>query len=398
MFTKFRLTSIFIALSGLLPLTSFAENGVIHLENGIDLTPSLVLGYQHNDNLLHAQDTELDSPQTRITTALLAELKSGRTEYTLDYEGNWGQYNDSSTDNYDNHFVMFSVDTVASESNELGGKILYNRFHEQRGKGVSQGLGTFLSEPLELESRGGEITWKYILSPERVWVDVSVNYLATDYKTAIALTEGKDRDNLTSQLTFSWMTGTESSLFLQGRHSKIDYDDDHLAGPGRDGDDYRALVGVRWQRGELGAGSFSVGYQNKQFDNPFREDFNGLSWELGLEWNPLDRLALQIESSRASVEPPLDGDYIRQILHDVGVSYDFSELIALQLNYHYLDQQYFGIARDEDTNSYSAELSYEFRSNIVLVLSAGREDKSSSLDGFSYEQNLIGLEVRLGLK
>ena len=355
MFTKFRLASTLIVLSGVLPLTASAENGTIHLENGIDLTPSLVLGYRNNDNLLYAQDIELDTQQTRIGAALLAELKSGRTEYAFNYEGNWLQYNDSSTDNSDNHFLSFSIDTAASESSGLSARILYNRVHEERGQGISQGIATTLLDPVEYEDKGGELGWKYTLLADKVWFEAGISYLATDYKTQIELTDGKDKDTLTSQLSFHWVTGNESSVFLQGRHTKIDYDDDHLAGPTRDGDDYRALVGLRWQRGELGAGSIGVGYQNKKFDSPVREDFNGLSWELGLEWNPLDRIGFQIESSRASVEPPLNGDYIRQILHDLGVSYDLSEFLALQFSYRYLDHQYIGVDRDEDTSTYGVE-------------------------------------------
>lgn len=398
MFTRFRLTPTLFVLSGVLPLTAVAENGTIHLENGVDLTPSVILQYGNNDNLLHAEDSELDTQQSRVSAALLAQFKSGRTEYALEYQSRFGQFQDSSADNYDDHEIQLSIDTVASEYSELEARFFYSRLHEKRGQGLSQGLGATIAEPIEFEDKGAELSWKYSILADKAWLEARVNYLATEFKSDIALANGKDRGNLTSQLGFHWVTGTQSSIFIQGRHTRIDYDDSDNAGPSRDGDDYRALVGVRWQRGELGSGSFGIGYQNKRFDNPLREDFNGLSWEVGVEWNPLERVSFQLDSSRASVEPPLDGDYIKQVLHIGKVGYDFSEFVTLLFNYRYLDQQYIGIDRNEDTSSYGAELWYEFRPNIMVVLSATREDKNSSLDDFSYDQNVIGLEVRLGLK
>ena len=107
---------------------------------------------------------------------------------------------------------------------------------------------------------------------------------------------------------------------------------------------------------------------------------------------------LELDSSRASVEPPLDGDYVRQVKHQVALNYQLSEALLLNTHYQYQDDRYVGIERNENITSYGAEVAYDFRSNVVVALIAQREEKDSSLEGFSYEQNLVGLQVILGVK
>lgn len=375
MFIKSRLASTLLLVTAVQSHVSHAEMGTIQLENGIDLTPTLKLDYWQNDNLLFAQDDELDSGQSLITTSLLAELKRGRTEFAFDYEGRWGNAQDSSIDRYDDHLLQLRIDTVPSESSELTSRIYYSRLHEPRGQGISQGFGVTLPEPIEYVDKGGELGWVLSFLSERFWLDTLIALQATEYQNATELTSGLDRDNFTSQLALHMETGSGSSVFLQGRYTKIDYDDGQSGGISRDGDDYRALIGMRWQRGELGAGSIGVGYQDKRFESDLRQDFTGLSWEVGLEWNPVERVNLGFDSSRASVEPPLNGDYIRQINHGLRIDYEFTDRLSFTTNIQYLDQKYVGVERDEETTTYGGELSYEFRSNILFALNFTRQEK-----------------------
>lgn len=396
---KLRLVTAAVAVTSFLPFHSLAENGQIRLENGIDLTPTLTLGYWNDDNIIRSERNRFDSGLARVGVGLLSELKAGRTEYQLHYQGDWGSFQDSSIDNYDDHRIDFGFNTVVSEANELAFNVHFLRGHESRGEGLSQGtVAETLSEPVEYENKGFKVDWTYHFLVERVWLEALSQYSDTEYKNTPILSDGRDRDELTTQASIYWQAGTGSSFFIQGRHTLIDYDDDFLGDLSRDGDDYRLLVGVRWQRGDLGYGTIGVGYQNKKFDEDRRENFNGFSWEIGLAWNPLDRLGFELESSRASVEPPLDGDYIRQISHALSMDYEFSERLSLSSHIDYLDQNYVGFEREEERTSYGVSLVYAFQTNILLSLIAEREDNDSSLDDFSYEQNLIGLEVTLGLK
>lgn len=396
---KLRLVTAIVAVTGFLPSHSYAENGKIKLENGIDLTPSITLGYWNNDNIIRSESNRFDSGEARVGTGLLAELKRGRTEYRLSYEGTWGSFNDSSTDNYDDHRIDFGFDTVASEANDLSVNFHFLRAHEDRGQGLSQGtVAEMLSEPVEYENSGFELDWVYHFLVDRLWLEATSRYSDTEFKNTEFLANGRDRDELTTRASINWRAGTGSSFFVQARHILIDYDDDFLGELSRDGDDYQVLAGLRWQRGDLGYGTIGVGYQNKQFDEDRRENFTGFSYEVGLAWNPLERLGFELESSRASVEPPLDGDYIRQISHALSMDYQFSERVSLSTHIDYLDQNYVGFEREEERTNYGVSLVYSFQTNILLSFIAEREDNDSSLENFSYKQNLIGLEVTLGLK
>jgi|GEM_PF-5853292 len=398
MHTKSGQVASLLLLTGLIPTTVFAKSGAIQLENGVDITPEVTLDYSHNDNLLFAETDELEAQETIVTTAATAELIRGRTEYVLSYESRWGFFDNSSTDDYDDHFLRFDIKTVASDNDELGASFFYQRLHERRGEGISQSFGADLPEPIEYDFAGVDVNWVYSISSERIWLESAFNYNEKSYQNQPDLTIGRDINTLKLQSALFWRTGKGSSVFINGSYTDFDYQGEDPNVLTRDSEEYRALLGIRWARGDLGAGSIGVGYQNKQFATDQREEFSGLSWSAGMEWNPFPRLKLSLDSTRASVEPPLDGDFIRQVLHIVESDYEISEQLMAGINFRYLDQTFFGIERNEDTTIYGVDLAYKFRSNIILTVYYNRQDKESSLAGFSYEQNVVGLQVKLGLK
>lgn len=398
MHTKTGQVASFILLTGLIPTAVFAKSGAIQLENGVDITPEVTIDYSSNDNLLFAENNELDAQETIVTTAATAELTSGRTEYALSYESRWGFFDNSSTDDYDDHFLRFGIKTVASGNDELGASFFYQRLHERRGEGISQGFGADLPEPVEYDFSGVDVNWIYSISAERIWLESALSYNEKSYQNQPELTIGRDINTLKLQSSLFWRTGKGSSVFINGSYTDFDYQGEEPNTLTRDSEEYRALLGIRWARGDLGAGSIGVGYQNKQFATDLREDFSGLSWSAGMEWNPFPRLKLSLDSTRASVEPPLNGDYIRQILHIIESDYEISEQLIAGFNFRYLDQAFIGIERNEDTTTYGVDLAYQFRSNIIVTVYYNRQDKDSDLAGFSYEQNVVGLQVKLGLK
>lgn len=398
MHTKSGQVASLLLLTGLIPTTVFAKSGAIQLENGVDITPEVTLDYSHNDNLLFAETDELEAQETIVTTAATAELIRGRTEYVLSYESRWGFFDNSSTDDYDDHFLRFDIKTVASDNDELGASFFYQRLHERRGEGISQSFGADLPEPIEYDFAGVDVNWVYSISAERIWLESAFNYNEKSYQNQPDLTIGRDINTLKLQSALFWRTGKGSSVFINGSYTDFDYQGEDPNTLTRDSEEFRALLGIRWARGDLGAGSIGVGYQNKQFATDQREEFSGLSWSAGMEWNPFPRLKLSLDSTRASVEPPLDGDFIRQVLHIVESDYEISEQLMAGINFRYLDQAFFGIERNEDTTTYGVDLAYKFRSNIILTVYYNRQDKESSLAGFSYEQNVVGLQVKLGLK
>lgn len=398
MHTKLRRVASLFLLTGLISTSVFAKSGTIHLENGIDITPEVSIDYSTNDNLLYTETDQLSVQELIMTTSAVAGLKYGRTDYALSYESHWGTFDGSSTDNYDDHFLRFDVNTVASDNDELGASFFYRRLHERRGSGLSQSFGADLSEPIEYDITGIDVNWMYSIAPERIWLENEFNYNQKAYQSQSDLTVGGDINTFKVESALFWRTGKGSSVFINGSYSDFDYQDEDPALLSRDSEEYRALLGIRWMRGELGSGSIGVGYQRKNFATDEREKFSGLSWSVGVEWHPLTRLSFSLNSTRASVEPPLDGDFIRQILHIINSDYYISDQLSAGLNFIYLDQEFVGIDRNEDSSTYGIDLAYELRSNILLTLYYNRQDKTSNLAGFSFEQNVVGLKVKLGLK
>lgn len=398
------LSRIVLITTGAFAPVVFAKQGAIEFENGIDFTPTVALSYWQNSNVIHTETNPIDSNLFRVNVSAVAELQSGRSDFVIFYRGELGQYESSPEDDFENHRLQFKFDTAASKHSEFKTLVFYDELVSDRGDGLTEGLGDTLDGPVEYTDYGAQFMWRYFLVYERYWFDAQALYFNRAYHNGSPYTDGRDRVEMGFRATFFRAVSTGSTWFVQARYNQLDYDDEDPDFPvgfivtSRDAVDINLLAGIRWQRNVLTYGSIGVGYQNKTYDSPERQGFKGLTWELEAFYSPIERVEIQLNSTRAAVEPPLVGDYVKQVTHALVASYKFRERIEFFADFEYFDEQFIGFDRKEDTSLYGVGIEYEWRSNIKFRLRAQREDKHSNLEGFTYDQNIIGLQVELGLK
>ena len=381
-----------------------AKRGAIALDNGIDFTPTVALSYWQNSNIARSENNPFESNLSRLNVSAAAELQIGRSDYVLFYRGEFGRYQDSPADDFDNHSLQFKFDSTLSEGVEVKSLFFYDDKVRDRGDGLTEGVGDLLDGPVYYTDFGAQFRWRYVFVEKRYWFDIQTLYFNRTYQNGVPYTNGRNRVEMGGRATFLRAVGNGSIWFAQVRYNQLDYDDDDPDFPpdftvtNRDAVEAALVGGIRWQRDELSHASLGLGYQTKTYKNPEREGFSGLTWEVELGYSPVRQLELLYESTRAAVPPPAVGDYIVQLFHIGQISYRFRDRIKLMLDFEYFDEQYVGFDRKEDTSLYGIGIEYTWRSNIKFLLQAQREDKHSNIAEFTYDQDVVGLQIQLGLK
>lgn len=381
-----------------------AKRGAIALDNGIDFTPTVALSYWQNSNIAHTENNPFEASLSRLNVSAAAELQVGRSDYVLFYRGELGRYQDSPADDFDNHSLQFKFDSTLSEGVEVKSLLFYEDMVRDRGDGLTEGVGDLLDGPVYYTDYGAQFRWRYVFVEQRYWFDIQTLYFNRTYQNGVPFTNGRNRVEMGARASFFRAVSTGSAWFVEARYNQLYYDDNDPDFPpgftvtNRDAVEAVLLGGIRWQKGELSRASLGIGYQNKTYRNPEREGFSGLTWEVELGYSPVRQVELFYKSTQAAVPPPAVGDYILQLFHIAQFSYKFRDRIKLILDFEYFDEQYVGFDRAEDTSLYGFGIEYAWRSNIKFILQGQREDKHSNIAGFTYDQNIVGLQIQLGLK
>lgn len=383
---------------GSLSASVFAyEPQSIPLDNGINITPTLGVTFKQDDNILFQPENEQDSFITLFTPSIIASLDDGVNQYGLTYVGNKGIYASSSDDNYFDHYVALTSALSLSELSSVDAGLTYNKGHEPRGTGVTEGAGDNIAEPVEFSDYNVYGVWNYGLSSSNGSFEFRADYYDKKYDNFRQLTASKDYSSTSFGTTFFYQTGAGGELFAEARFSNIEYDFISAGEASRDSDDTRLFVGVKWEATALTTGSFRLGYQQKDFVDGTRKDFDGLSWEGEVVWSPLSYSQVTVMTSRASKDPNVVGDYIKETNNYIAWQHALTERIGFNASYNYIDENYEGVTREDTTDIFTVGASYDFSRNAYVTASFSRMDKSSNAANISFEQNVFSLGVTIGL-
>lgn len=369
----------------------------IPLDNGINITPTLGVTFKQDDNILFQPANEEDSFITLFTPSIAASLDDGVNQYGLTYIGNKAIYASSSDDNYFDHYLALTSALSLSELSSVDAGFTFNKGHEPRGTGVTEGAGDNVAEPVEFSDYKLYGVWNYGLSSSNGSIELKADYYDKEYDNFRELTASKDYSSVTFGGTFFYQTGAGGELFAEARYSDIEYDTISTGDVSRDSEDTRLFVGVKWEATALTTGSFRLGYQQKDFAAAGREDFDGLSWEGEVVWSPLSYSQVTFMTSRASKDPNVVGDYIKETNNYLAWQHALTERVGINASFSKLEEDYVGVTRKDTTDTISVGASYDFSRNAMVNASFARMDKSSNAANISFEQNVFSLGVTIGL-
>ncbi|WP_423186153.1 outer membrane beta-barrel protein [Alishewanella sp. d11] len=367
----------------------------IKTESGIDFTPLLQAKLSHDSNIASASENEQSSWILEITPALLMSMAQGANQYSLNISAAKGNYFSSSLDNYLDFFIDTNALIDINQSNRLSLTSQYVSGHENRGTGVSEGLGGSQAEPVEFDTFriNGYYEYGALSTPARI--RFLAGYFDKEYTNFEIQTRFRNFDTLSFGTIFFYDTQATTRLVAEITQENLRYD---LVDPSgnRDSDTRKYRIGIDWEATALTSGTLRIGYQDKDFVTNEREDFGGLTWDASVAYQPLSYSTFRVTTGRAAKDPNVEGDFVKESKYGVNWQHNWSDFLSSTLSYNYTHEKFTGITRTDKLNSYGIAVDYLLLPNVQLALGAAINDKTSSVPTIQFDKTVFSISVRAG--
>lgn len=368
----------------------------IQTESGFDITPLLSTGLKYDNNIASTSSNETDSWILSLVPSIRAVLDDGVSKTELSAAAFNGSYFDSSSDNFTDVLLGALFDTSLSEQGKINLKADLVWGHEDRGTGITEGLNTNQDHPTRFNTQTASGYYEYGSTKAPARVRLGTKYYNKDYMNQREVTQYRDYDSLLGGINFYYDTRSGTAAVLQSSVEDISYDFTDPEAP-RDSRDTHVKVGAEWQITAITSGDAKIGYQNKKFDDSSREDFSGLAWTINANWSPLTYTNFNLGTGRRAKDPLQDGDYVKETTFDLGWTHNWTESVQTQLRFNRMEEDYVGVSRKDEGDSYTASVKYAFRRFIDITFFSTVTDKTSSVPGIEFDRTITGLSFDFSL-
>ncbi|MDP4983851.1 outer membrane beta-barrel protein [Pseudoalteromonas tunicata] len=373
------------------------EPAGFNTESGIVITPLLNVGVKNDNNIFSQPANEESSAILTVDPTVNFLLSDGINSYSVDAGLKSATYFSSSDDNYLDGFLAFDMHLEPSSQSRFDLNADLNWVTEPRGTGITEGLGDSVDEPLNYSEQILAATYEFGALSTNGKLAFDARYYNKGYSNFEAVTQYREYDSFLLGTTLSYNTGAATDLFLELSKDAIRYEKVEAGRASLSSDDYRALIGVKWEATALTTGSAKIGYQNKDFESDSRANFSGLSWNAGITWQPLTYTLIDFSTSRAARDPSVEGSYIKESVHTLGWTHGWNQQLNTRLGVSYTKEDYSGVVRKDDTTTYSASATYALFRWVDVGVFADFIDKNSTRDTIYFDKTVVGVNFTFAM-
>lgn len=360
---------------------------------GFDVTPTVDVGLRYDDNVTRANTDEISSWSRIIAPQVSMVSSLGASQVNLGYRLVNETYFSSQEDNYTDHFFVADVDLELNARNRIKASMQFEDGHEERGSGYSIGSGVALTSPDLYKQTQFDILYSYgaFNAEGRLDVNLNIRDLNYDIDTPAYLV----RDRKLSELggTFYYRVGATTDVTFDASFTEVDYKYAADITNPLDSSNSSYLVGLKWEATAQTSGFAKIGYQEKDFDSAFREDFDGIDWAAGVLWAPVDYASLELVTKADTNETNGEGNFIRGRTHSLEWRHKWLERVRSSASITWNNNRYEGELVDgfdirSDDNLYlRASVYYQFRRWLNFELGYRFDQRDSNRTGIDYDRN-----------
>lgn len=375
------------------PIVSFISVNALALEPAsisagpLKVIPQVNVQIGHDDNIYSTETDTVDSVITVINPSVQVLLEKGLDVYSLNYAVKQGLYEQDSADNYTDHDLSAQAKLDFNIRNRLELLARYLKTHEERGSGLNQGAAaTTNPEPVEYHENTLSAKYSFGGLEAKGRIEVAGQLVDREYDNFRAQTEGKDRKTLSTSATFYYRVMPKTSLLFEVNYEDIDYD---LAAITLDSVETEYLLGATWDATAKTTGIIKVGYAEKDFDSAAREDDDGLSWELSMQWAPKTYSVVSFVTSKEEEETDGTGNYIDTTSWSLNWQHDWTDRVVSRASYGQSDSDYVNSSRKDESTNYGLGVTFKMHRWLDLGLDYNYSDRDSNIADTDYDKNTV---------
>ena len=234
----------------------------------------------------------------------------------------------------------------------------------------------------------------------KLWPNGALGAKGTElkYQNFDEYTQYRSYDQYDYDGTFFWKVAPRTDLLVEMRYADVEYDKT-IPGPlgSLDSEEYNYFVGAAWEATAKTSGSVRVGAFDRQYDSSGRDDDDGFSWEVDVNYMVRTYSRLNLESRRYSEETNGLGDAVDSNITTLSWMHDWSSRSSTELSLGGGQQDYTGTIRTDDVYDVNASYTFALRRWVDLGAGYRLEDRDSDLSNFDYTRNEVYLDFKLSL-
>ena len=393
---------ILVALVGLVASQfAFAANQPESVAVGpMAFTPTLAIEESSNDNIFSQSDATGTKPSliTRVSPRLQLSAQQNANQYAITYLGDYGNYDSSPNDNYDDH--TFSADALLSPTDMSTFKLsaAFAKLHDARGQGSSEGtIALSRTGPDKYDAHQVAGTLNLGIEGAPVSFEVSLKQVIVGYINNRVETQFRDRKNNDFDLRVYGNVTGKTKYFAEYGQKNIKYKHLPLYGDSLNSTEDSGYVGAEWEITGKTTGSAKIGYIKKNFDAASWTDQTIGAWQVQIVWQPLTYSTVTLTSSKQPQETNGTGSVIISTNNDVAWDHDWNDRVHSHVDAGFGRETYDNDPRTDDRSFYSMGVNYDLRRWVNLDLSYSYDSRNSNFDQFDYNRNIWAFTVSASL-
>ena len=368
----------------------------IALGNG-RLSPEFRLEAFYDDNLTFAATNQIESFSTLFEPGVGYELRGAKKRFFADYRLSGAIYENSRRDDYIDHRALLGYEYTPTSRVSVGVDGEYFDSRDPRGTGAAEGSGLIQTTPDEWHHLRLGANLAYGASTARGRLEADVAFTNKDYDNNRNVTAVRDREDIAATGRFYYRILPKTSLLLEGRATRYEYDRTAPNSASLDGTTSQALLGITWRGTFKTTGTAQFGYSRKDFDADARRAGEAFSWELGVEWRPKSYSIFNLNTARNFQETNGVGNFIINDSVALSWAHSWNTRFRTTLNMRYARNDFEAdtTGRADALLSMGASVVYAPGDHLEIGAGYVYDERDSNQDTFDYERNIARIFATL---
>lgn len=353
------------------------------------LSLALTAGIGYDDNVFRTENNTRSDSFWILQPRVYLNGLAGKHSYVLGYEGDYADYFDYSSEDFDDHRIF--ADGVVDISRKLDLKLgaQYWWSHDPRGS-----LGNRIFVPGDLDTWEEYVVDGSLVIGREITRAQIIPSLAFSGRTYTNNNQGiRDYNRQDYGLRGRWRFTPRLYGLADVGYAVIDHTDPSNL---LDRSETEFLVGVGWLATAKTSGEAMFGILNRDFDNPLYGSTNSPTWDIRIHWDPKPYSKVTVFAQRLSEE---NAGGVGSFLADTyGVLWNhaFSERLMLDTGLDYTVAKY-DSPREDDYYGFDIRLTYGLTRWLDVSGIYRYLGRRSNVPGIDYDDQTVVLEFTAGL-
>jgi polysaccharide biosynthesis protein VpsM len=382
-----------LCVAMLIQISALAAAGDGFRVGPLRVMPTAGLTLAHDSNVALTSDNEVSSFLTQFSPGVRVEAGSEFNRVAATYQMEFGRYDSSSRDNYEDQSLNLEWSWNPLVRHALVADASWARGHDERGTASREGdLALLPLDPDEFDTQGLGARYRFGAPGARGRLEFEARSTDIEYRNNRQYTVFRDRNDKLLAGGFYWRVAPKTSALVRVDQVTTDYDVSTL-----DSTERHYFIGLELDATARTSGTVMVGRAEKDFDDPARQDYSGASWRAGVKYKLRSYSIFELTTGRDTDETNGYGDFILRRDTTLAWMHQWSERFSSQLDVGVAHDEHRPSLRTDDSSYYG--VSGQYRMSPWLRLGAGyrASDRDSDISELNYNRNQLMLSIEASL-